>query len=565
MKEIFKFFFFILFFGLYGNNTLSAEETNTLSYIKLGKLEPFWRNQPVIGRWLSRGHGLIKVPDYLQDTSFPYQLRPYKKEVPFSDSLTVVRLLGGWDYRKKRGELNGQKEADLVYIKKGKLYYRWELLAKRLDPYIDAGYTSLTLVLDNIPWAFPKKAKIAKYGQVAPPYDLKKWETFLDAMLHELVRIYGYDTVKHFRFRLGTEWQAKHRFSGTNKNFTDLYFSTYKIIKKILPNAKFGPFNHGGGKGQLKKNNINMANFIRQITNKNNTICPQIDFLPISSYYIVKKQHNNHMRKILDKKIKMDNNYIKELSTYTDRNFSKEIHEFGLLNYNAQGIRSNEPGVRGAAWEMYILQNMLENNISKLYHWHTVDKVTKNKYLLQGNGWNYTILDHLVGGEVVSLETVSKDSIHYKTLLVRKNEKVYIVTTIFPDVSNIKKQKTISLSIPKELISSFDTKGIQWTFLSPSTSVHDIIHDDFLKEGLLNNAFLKDLSVIGRIKQMGNKSGIRQIIKKWEIYKKIVIESLTLKPYTEDVNIHKDSLEFIYNIKIPAVSVIILNLKNSEI
>ena len=126
-------FFYFTVCSLY----IFAEATNYTSH---GVLQSFWRNQPVIGRWLSQGQGLMKIPDYLQNTSFPYKLRPYKKEVPFADSLTTVRLLGGWDYSKKRGELHGQQNADLVFMENGKLYYRWDFLKKRLDPYLMAGY-----------------------------------------------------------------------------------------------------------------------------------------------------------------------------------------------------------------------------------------------------------------------------------------------------------------------------------------------------------------------------------------------------------------------------------------
>ena len=62
-----------------------------------GTLAPIWRNEPVIGIWLSGGQGLIEVPDYLDGTDFPYARRPYPREVPFADRLTVVRLLGGWE------------------------------------------------------------------------------------------------------------------------------------------------------------------------------------------------------------------------------------------------------------------------------------------------------------------------------------------------------------------------------------------------------------------------------------------------------------------------------------
>ncbi len=158
-----------------------AQPSTLASSIKIETIKPFWRSQPVIGRWLNTGQGLIQIPNYMSENSFPYiKKHNFEKEVPFADALSVVRLLGGWNYSKKSGELYGQKNADLVYMEKGKLHYRWDLLKNRLDPYILAGYKDLTLVLDNIPWDFPKKAKLNTYGQVNPPYNLKKWETFIE-------------------------------------------------------------------------------------------------------------------------------------------------------------------------------------------------------------------------------------------------------------------------------------------------------------------------------------------------------------------------------------------------
>ena len=114
----------------------------------------------------------------------------------------------------------------------------------------------------------------------------------------ELIRIYGYEIVKNFRFRLGTENQSRHRFNGTHDDYVKLYISTQKAIHKVLPNAKIGPFNHGGQKIQLAKNNVNMKKFMMLMAKESNASKINVDFLPVSTYYVVRKKHKNEHEKI---------------------------------------------------------------------------------------------------------------------------------------------------------------------------------------------------------------------------------------------------------------------------
>jgi len=538
---------------------LAQNTVTTVSYVKIGTLEKFWRNEPVIGRWLSRGKGMITIPDYMEKGSFPYLKRNFEKEVPFADSLNVVRLLGGWDYRKKRGELNGQKDADLVYIEKGKLFYRWDLLKKRLNPYVLAGYKDLTLVLDNIPWDLPKKPKLGNYGQVSPPYKLKNWELFLESMMRELLRLYGYDVVKNFRFRLGTECQHKMRFNGTNKEYIDLYLSTQKAIHKVLPKARIAPFNHGGGKTQLNKNNVDMSQFISLMATEQKEGKPKVDFLPVSTYFVVRKKHKKNIKKLLDVLMEANRRYFNILSNSRKKKFPKEIHEFGILNNTLSGVRSNEPSVRGAAWRMYMMQNMMENNISKLYHWGTFDRVARDKYLLKGNGWNYSILEYLAGGEAYSLPAITKNSTHQKTLVIVKNKKVYILTSIFPDEKDRKELQDITVSIPLEILPSFQASNTKWLYLTSKTSVLDVIHDDFISNNLLEYNFSKDLNIVSSVKKMGGDAGKKYVLEHWSRYKNIIIDSLTLKSYTGQIKKQDKILELNFTMEVPSVNLIVLD------
>ena len=170
----------LLFFA---SSDSRAEDSKAIQlgpgYVACGEMTRFWRGKPIIGRWMGQG-SLADAPTFYNQSSFPYKKRRYKQEVEMADFLTTPRLLGGWHPDKGgKGELEKHKhvaDADLVYRKKdGTLAYRWELLDLRLTRFIKAGYTDLTLVLDQIPYCLAKKHHLETYGQASPPDDLQEW------------------------------------------------------------------------------------------------------------------------------------------------------------------------------------------------------------------------------------------------------------------------------------------------------------------------------------------------------------------------------------------------------
>ena len=83
------------------------------------------------------------------------------------------------------------------------------------------------------------------------------------------------------------------------------------------------------------------------------------------------------MKKLLDARTKANKRYFNTLFEISNQIVPKEIHEFGVLNNTLEGVHSSEPGARGTAWRMYMIQNMMENNISKLYHWKHLTEYLK--------------------------------------------------------------------------------------------------------------------------------------------------------------------------------------------
>lgn len=88
----------------------------------VGTVQPVWKNQPVVGPWLTGRYPTSEIPDYLSQTDFPHP-KNFADDIPFTDRLTVVRLLGGWDVstlgKGEAKEYTDISEADLVYRKFG--------------------------------------------------------------------------------------------------------------------------------------------------------------------------------------------------------------------------------------------------------------------------------------------------------------------------------------------------------------------------------------------------------------------------------------------------------------
>ncbi len=102
--------------------------------VRLGKFDGFYRGTQLQSNLLSSRQGLQQVPDFLLRTSFPYRKRPQPQEILFTDSISIVRFLGGYD-QKWTGEARQGKEADLAYVASdGKAAYRFDLIPPRLDP-----------------------------------------------------------------------------------------------------------------------------------------------------------------------------------------------------------------------------------------------------------------------------------------------------------------------------------------------------------------------------------------------------------------------------------------------
>src|SRR3954454_1190446 len=127
----------------------------------LGILEPFYRATQLQGQLI--GMGLLDIPAYLTgpDVDLKYAAKPgMTREIPFVDSFTIIRFLGGYreDWLRKFQQLDerlGRRSLDYAIRQSdGSLHFRPELIRRRLEPYLAAGYRprDITIAFDNVPW-----------------------------------------------------------------------------------------------------------------------------------------------------------------------------------------------------------------------------------------------------------------------------------------------------------------------------------------------------------------------------------------------------------------------------
>lgn len=532
--------------------------------IPIGQWEPFWRAAPVMGEWIGNGITGEVVNEYQKRNSFCVQTKPFSPEIPFADHLNVVRLIGGWKEGFGFEKPVPADEADLVYKDEfGALQYRWDKLALRLDPYINAGYTNLTLVLDNIPYCFTTNHVNVNYGQVGAPDDFNEWHTFVFNLCVALVDLYGFETANQFRFRQGTEAQSEDRFAGTQEDYFKIYDHSAAAVKSVLPGAEFGPFNAAGG---INSNyNVPIAELARHCATGTNYATGEVgspfDFIP-TSFYLA---NSNQTKYSAASRVENAVDTFETIQAELPEEKPYEIHEFGILTCEA-GLSTDEPGARGAAWTFQVMAGLRENGLSRLYHWDISDTIRSTQTglhkLLKSTGWLLSVLDRTAGGDAYVLDSslTAEPDTDVKTIGVFGGDRDWIMTSAYnPDRLNHSKE-TISIHVPTNLLQIAEGDVVLWTSLSQTNSAHWMIRRDLEEQGMLNSDFAnvpEQLSFMRTMTTNTTTSAEQDYLAgRFDIYEQAVIDSLTLKPFPGTVVTNGTELIFTLEMTPPETAVI---------
>ena len=135
-----------------------------------------------------------------------------KAEIPFVDTFTINRFLGGyntdllkeyhlWDEKLGPGSLDY-----VIRGAAGDLEFRPELIRKHLSPYLDAGYRpeDITIALENVPWVLAQLPKQGPWGQQDPPRDMEEWQLVISHFVQDL-KSYLRPAASRVSFETGVE------------------------------------------------------------------------------------------------------------------------------------------------------------------------------------------------------------------------------------------------------------------------------------------------------------------------------------------------------------------------
>jgi hypothetical protein len=573
-------------------NEMATVNADFANNTPLGKWSGFYRGSQLQGHLLSSDLWITEVPDYLLRTSFPYRKRPYAKEVLFVDTVSFVRFNGG--YAKawmERLGIDDPRELDLAYVdENGELQYRWELVAGRINPYLECGYQNLIISLDNVPYDMAAYESQGSYGQVAPPRDYEEWGRFIEGLCRHPVELYGFDLPNSWTYRMGTEnngaWRGcTHTFDGDHEQWIQWYDYTSAAVKKVLPGAKFGP---GEFAGRVVAEGVEepMVDYVKLFehcrsgrnyaTGKSGA---PLEFLANSSHccprYVDGKvfgcgdpRDRAEWNRSSYEALRGQFEEYADLPIYT--------FQFGCLQseqqYEGKNLQTCEPGGRGAAWTFHTIVEMKETvpNLKGIWHWGVIEPFLPRsagdvaRSLLRSNGWVYSIFDYCQGGDSYVIDAPdSSDGTMYKLLFVTKGDVAYIMAGAFNQDSDNFTPRKLNLTLPKGLLPARIDKGTMGqVWITEKDCVYAEVKKDLAEEGLLKPGYAQNnlLAAVGQMVDREDADRAREFLgANCDKYERMTIDSLTLKPFEGELEESGDDCTVSFEIVPGSVNAIVFN------
>jgi hypothetical protein len=511
--------------------------------VPLGTMERFWRHSPSISPFTETGYSLIEIPAYMKRGDFPYPCRPYAKEVPFADHLTMVRILGGHKEPKpgSDGKPADRAAGDLAYRgADGQIAFRRGLLEARLRHYLENGYDHLTIVLDNVPWCFPAEPVNGGLGQSAPPRDLVEWRGFIETFCRELLRIAGPERAANFRFRLGTEMNGKERFHGTPQEFVAFFDATAAGVRAVFPQAPFSIFNAAGvSLRSMDRMNVNPFAVAEHVFEEGRFDQPKpFAWLAFSRYYSVWDDIENKARGAIEVWDEFDRRFP------AAGGIPREIHEFGVAPFGevARGrFPSAEPGALGAAMTSQMMWHLHEGGIDRLWHWTVYDRIRDRANRVQniftGDAWALLVFEAMAGGKTWRLPLMDPPPPGSSVLVnaALKPDAAYIMASAFHREEAQANPRPLRFRLPAEWNLSADAK-ISFVRFNRNNAPHDSARKLLLEAGLLKADFVERPGRLGNFHEMSSGDDGRKLLADHLAdFESQWVDSLTLRPLDSSV------------------------------
>jgi hypothetical protein len=546
----------------------------------IGMLKPIWRNGPVLGPHLHWGLWLNEVPVYFFQTDFPYLKRPYEQEVLFADHLSIVRLLGGTlsfpglDLSNDLGPNNKLDETDTVAIEKlsqydfayrkpdGTLAFRPELIDDRLGPYIENGYESLTIVLDNVPYDLTSHPEIGPYGQSAPPDDPDEWYETVRQLCVKLSDMLGSEKANKLRFRIGTEMNHTHRFAGTEEQYITHFDYAAAAIKDVLPGAIASPFNIMAPSIEdiTSSHNVNAYKVIEHASTGTNRKTGEpnvpVSFVAASRYYRESFDLNDIINK-LDEAW----DYISD-NIPGNENFTREIHEYSALDTRF-GLKTSNPDAFGNAMNLQVLISLLDKGVDRVFHWNMLERIPWTSMSIPSSIlWGYSVLEYMQGG-TTSIIKPSCSHAHENTtfsgMISVFDDKAYLLINSFNKDRTIHKMNEVTVRIPKDLL-PFGMGKMQSASMNNDNCIYQSIRENLDLAGNLKPEVKEKEEWTSELSRMSTNVNIgREMVKdNWSYYISNWKKALTLDEFSGSLRENDEDYYITLDISSPESTIILL-------
>ncbi len=505
-------------------------------------LTPFYRFSQIQGYALTDDTGarFVKtIPEYLKSSnlSFPYKFGANRteKEIPYVDSFSVTRYLGGIhkDLYAVPGDWRNLNDwaADLCFKNPtGSWTFNRNLAVKRLIPYFETGYTTSDIILnfENVPWDLALNGGNQDfYGNTSPPGNYGEWKFCVKTLAQSLKDSFGPDASK-LRIKIGTEYDSKKSWTGSQADLQKLISKAFSGVTlptdtspAVFSDFKFilGEF---AGTSDTGDNDVNFRSLAFDLAREYPSQSSQIvSALPRSLHYLphetIKSTSNRSSSTI------NDYNLFYEALTGTGLDSTStppEIHQFGILGEKAADLTGvvdydhrslDTTGSRQAAWAfqmMFRLQRKM--NFPTISHWSTFDSVKltdgTEEHLFTGKAWLYQILDNLIGSEVRYLNfekpTISVNAEHLVVGFKKENKLVIVVSSFTPDPVAVDPLEYAKVVIPEALLGGKTPTIVNSLRLHEGNNVHKNLRDDLKNAGNLKPLFINNEYIIARLKDM---------------------------------------------------------------
>ena len=554
----------------------------------IGILEPFWRNRPVLGPFLQNGLWLYEVPDYFYQTDFPYPKRPYAREVLFGDHLSTVRLLGGTssypglDLSNDLGPNNKLDKTDTVAIKKLSQYdftyrkkdstlgFRPELIEKRLGQYIEYGYESFTIVLDNVPYDLTSHPEIGSYGQSAPPDDPNEWYETVRQLCITISDLLGPEKANKLRFRIGTEMNGTARFAGTEEEFITHFDYAAAAIKDVLPGAVLSPFNISSAAivNITTNHNVNAFRVIEHASTGTNRKSGEsntpVSFVAASRYYF----EGSNLDAIVSG-IDETWDYVRN-NIPGNESFTREIHEYGPIADWGSVPPSTNPDAFGNAMNLQVILGLLSNGIDRLFLWNMLEGATISSGSVNipyGMLWGYSILEYMKGGNASIVQpicTATHENTTLSGLISVFDDRAYLLVNSFNPDRTIHHVNKVTVRIPRDLL-PFRIGSSQSTSMNSDNCIYQSIRKSLELAGNLKPEVKEKPEWTSELRYMSNNvyNGRKMVIDNWNYYISKWKNALKLGDFSGSLRENNEDYYITLDISSPESTIILLKAQET--